>query len=242
MFEFQCANALLFPHIFKVAQKPLTRAQSTITGSRMRKIIVLLASLVALSTGCDENLDPATPEGALHRLRDALLKKDTPTVLSCASAHTGELLAQLQIMLQDQRTTIVEKYPADQREVALISYPKGIFDAHDSTELFSLLTRATFDGYTNMEGLKSGMTVAGSITMSDSTHASIPVRSGEIIEFVLEDGKWMTTAFERQLTQNLQRLTVNQQTLEKNLTVLEELKRREQADAPNEGAAEADSK
>jgi len=69
------------------------------------------------------------------------------------------------------------------------------------------------------------MSVKGRIHR-DGDRARVTTQSKEVVEFVLEDGLWKTTIFERQLDQNIERTEVNARSLAENLKVLEELKRR----------------
>lgn len=178
--------------------------------------------------GCEEKLDPATPEGALHRLRDALMARDGQALLAASSSTTHQVLAQLHTKLKEQRTAIDEKYRTDEKPAARAAFPKGTLEAKDSGALFTALIEPQLGTLETSEGLKWGMTAMGSPTVTGE-RASVPTQSGETIEFVLEDGVWKTTVFERPLEQNLNRARLNEQTLTENLKVFEELKRREDA-------------
>ena len=203
----------------------------------MRFLPSLFSALLMFGAlGCDENLDPATPEGALRRVRDAVIKKDASELLACSTVHTNELLAQLQTMIQEQRTAIEEKYPPEHQDAARLAYPQGIFEARDSIELFTLLTQKAMSELGSPEGIRSGFRTQGSPLSSNPSQKLFTTKAGENIEFVLEDGKWKTNIFETALSQNVQRLQVNQETLEKNLKAFEELKRRAEPGTPGEAA------
>lgn len=207
-------------------------------GLRALSLLLLMALALPLG-GCEENLDPATPDGALHLLRDAVVQGDVAAVLAYSTQATRDHLAALHTVLKDQRIAIGEKYPDDQRTAARAAFPEGVLEAKDAAELFAALVKPEIENLDRGPGLKFGLTALGAPSISGE-RATVPTQSGETVEFVLEDGKWKTTAFERALEQNLNRAKLNQQTLEENLKVFEELKRREEAKkkAAEEAAAE----
>jgi hypothetical protein len=190
-------------------------------------MVMSVVGLLAL--GCEENLDPATPEGALHRLRNAAMTRDAQALLAASSTTTHETLAQLQSKLQEQKTAISEKYRASDKEAARAAFPKGILEATDSGALFTALMAPQLATFDTSPGHKWGLTAMGSPTITEG-RASVPTQSGETIEFVLEDNRWKTTVFERPLEQNLNRVRLNEQTLTENLKVFGELKRRDEAE------------
>ncbi|MCA9538832.1 MAG: hypothetical protein KC620_08085 [Myxococcales bacterium] len=205
----------------------------------MRAIFALIVGLsVLVGFGCEENLDPKTPVGALHTLRDAVLARDVPALLAASSKATHDHLAALHALLKEQRVAFDERYPEEHRGPAKVAYPKGALEATDSAALFAALVQPELEKLEGGEGLKYGLTAYGSPAVRDD-RATVPTHSGESYEFVLEDGVWKTTAFERPLEQNLNRARLHQQTLEENLKVFEELKRRE-AEKKAKEAAEAE--
>jgi hypothetical protein len=195
-----------------------------------------LLCLSLWGAGCAENLDPATPEGAMHRLRDAVMQKDAAALLAASSQATHQSLAQLHTRLAEQRTAIDEKYPVDERAGARGAFPTGLLDATDSAALFAALVAPKVEALQTSPGLAYGLTAMGRPTITDQ-RASVPTQSGETVEFVLEDGAWRTTVFERALEQNLNRVRLNEQTLAENLKVFDELKRRAAATAASTAAS-----
>lgn len=191
--------------------------------------------LLALA-GCEENLDPATPEGAMHQLREAVMAKDVAAILDASSASTRKHLAELHTAIKAQRTAIEERYPEEEKAAAKSSYPKGALEAKDSAELFAALTEPGLADLTFDDGLRYGMTTLGRANARDD-RATVTTHSGETIEFVLEEGKWKTTVFERIIESNLNRARLNQQTLDENLRVFDEMRRR--AEKEKAKAAEA---
>lgn len=199
----------------------------------MRSLFALLAGLVlALSLGCDENQDPKTPDGAMHRLRDALMAREVDALLDASSAATRKQLAELHTMLQEQRVAINERYPAENQADAKAAYPAGTLEAKDIAALFRALVEPEIAKLDLGEGLQYGMSALGRANLSAAgDRATVTTRSGESVEFVLEDDVWKTTVFERPIEQNLNRARLNRQTLEENLKVFEEMKRREEKKA-----------
>lgn len=190
----------------------------------------LLASILALGVafaalGCEENRDPHTPDGAMHLLRDALMAEDPAALLDASSARTRTLLAELQTLLKEQRTAIAERYPDAFKGETSLAFPKGVLEAEDMVALFTALIQAESGALERDERLSFGLSTLGKPTV-DGERATVTTRSDETIEFVLEEGVWKTTVFERPVEQNLNRVKLNRQTLEENLKVFEEMKRR----------------
>lgn len=209
--------------------------------TRLRRAALPLVCLGLWGSGCAENLDPATPEGALHRLRDAVMAKDASAVLAASSQATHQTLAQLHTRLVEQRVAIDERYPEDARSGARTAFPSGLLESADSGALFGALVAPRLEALETSPGLAFGLTAMGRPTVTDQ-RASVPTQSGETVEFVLEDGVWRTTVFERPLEQNLNRLRLNEQTLTENLKVFDELKRRAAAEAAQAAPASAGAK
>ncbi|MEZ4435153.1 MAG: hypothetical protein R3F65_22335 [bacterium] len=205
----------------------------------MRFILAVLAGLaLVLSLGCDENLDPKTPEGAMHRLRDALMARDVGALLDASSAATRKQLAELQTLLQEQRVAIAERYPDDHRTDAKAAFPAGALEAADTAALFEALVEPELKKLDLDERLQYGMSALGRANLTPTgDRATVTTRSGESVEFVLEDEVWKTTVFERAIEQNLNRAKLNRQVLEENLKVFEEMKRREEKKAREAAAA-----
>lgn len=162
---------------------------------------------------------------------------DVQRVLALSSATTQKSLAELHTLLKEQRVAIAERYPEEHRAPALTAFPEGALDAADSAELFAVLVKPQLEALDRADGLRYGLSALGKPTVKDG-RASVPTNSGETVELVLEDGAWKTTAFERRLEQNLNRARLNQQTLNENLKVFEELKRREAERKAREAAAD----
>ncbi len=203
----------------------------------MRTVLVLLFGLaVALvSIGCEENRDPQTPDGAMHLLRDALMADDIAGLLDASSARTRTLLAEMQTLLREQRTAIDERYPDDEKAGTAVAYPDGVLAAGDMVALFTALVKPEFGKLDRNEELSFGMSTLGQPNI-DGDRALVTTRSGETVEFVLEEDVWKTTVFERPIEQSLNRVKLNRQTLEENLKVFEEMKRRAAAEkAKKEG-------
>lgn len=204
----------------------------------MRTLLAVLFGLaLALTLGCEENRDPATPDGAMHLLRDALLARDAAAMLDASSAQTRKQLAELHTLLKEQRTAIAERYPVEHKAGTAVAYPPGVLEADDTVALFEALVKVELDKLDLDERLTFGMTTLGRPNAKDD-RATVTTQSGETIEFVLEDGTWKTTVFERPIEQSLNRVKLNRQTLEENLKVFEEMKRRAAAEKAKEEAGE----
>lgn len=208
----------------------------------MRRFTALLCALALLFSGigCEENLDPATPEGAMHRLRNAVNADDTAGILDGSSKRTGELLAQMHALLVEQRQMIEDKYPKEDAAGAR-AYPPGVLEAKDSLALFGALIARDIKALKHGPGLLRGMTTRGAST-GDDRRRVVPTHSNESIEFVLEDGQWKATAFEHNLEASLQSVTLNQKTFEENLRVFSELRRRAAEKAKKAKKAESADK
>lgn len=191
----------------------------------MRFSFVLLLLSCVFSVACDENHDPATPDGAMHQLRDAVMAKDTERLLTLSSANTHTLLVQLHTLLKEQAVAVKERYPDEHRHAATLAYPKGALEAGDTKALFAALVAPGFEALELGDGLRFGMSAMGAPTV-EAEHASVATQSGETVEFALEDGVWKTTTFERAIEANLNRARLNQQTLEENLKVFREVSQR----------------
>lgn len=203
---------------------------------------LLLFLLAWGPVACEENVDPATPEGSLHLFRDALMAKDTPAILSACSKQTHATLAELHTLLKEQRAAITTHYPEDHVPAARTAYSDGVLDAPDSAALFAALLAEELAALEATPGLKYGMSALGAATI-DGDRATVPTQSGETVELVKEGDRWKITAFERPVEQNLNRVKLNQQTLTENLKVFQELRDREKrkkakeaAQGPGEGA------
>jgi hypothetical protein len=205
-------------------------------GTSMRAFVVLSMLLCAALAGCKENRDPATPEGALHLLRDAVLARDPAALLAQSSSATHKQLEELHKLLQGQAQHIEHDYPAEQRTSAKAAYPAGVLEAADPPALFAVLVTPQLGQLGAPDGVRWGLSALG-IPAVDGDHASVSTQAGETLEFVREDGVWHTTAFEQSLQSDLNRARLNQQTLDENLTVFAELTRREAAKAAAAAAA-----
>ncbi len=205
----------------------------------MRTALLLLLALAPPALlGCEENLDPATPDGAAHLLRDAVNGGDVSAMLTYSTQATRDHLATLHTLLKEQRLAIAERYPEEHRAAARGAYPEGALDAADGPALFKAMVLPELEKLEHGRGLAFGMTSLGAPSVTED-RATVSTQSGETIEFALEDGKWKTTAFEGPLEQNVTRVRRNQQTLEENLKVFEEMKRRAEAKAKALAEAEA---
>lgn len=202
----------------------------------MSLLLLLLFGLPA----CEENHDPGTPAGALHRLRDAVVARDAKAVLAQTSTATHTKLAELHTLLKVQNRAIAEKYPEDQRLSARSAYPKGVLEAEDTGALFAALMAPKLDALDVTEGLKFGLSVRG-LPSDDGETTILTTQAGESLTFVREDDKWVTTAFESAVQQSLERVKLHQQTLTQNLKVFEELKRRSASKKAKEEAAAPES-
>jgi len=209
--------------------------------TRLRRAALPLVCLGLWGSGCAENLDPATPEGALHRLRDAVMAKDTTAVLAASSQATHQTLAQLHTRLVEQRVAIDERYPEDARAAARTAFPAGLLETADSGALFGALVAPQLDKLDTSAGVAYGLTAMGRPTVTEQ-RASVATQSRETVEFVLEDGVWRTTVFERPLEQNLNTLRLFEHTLTENLKVFDELKRRAAAEAAQAAPSSAGAK
>ncbi|MCK6569741.1 hypothetical protein L6V77_01375 [Myxococcota bacterium] len=196
--------------------------------------LVFVALLAA--TGCEENLDPATPDGALHRLRNAVVKKDAPAILDACSNQTRTLLKELHEALATQATTITAKYPDAHRVAARASYPPGTLDAKTPEALFAALLAGGLDLLDPSAGLAYGLTAQGRPSL-DGDHASVTSQAGEAYEFVLEGGAWKSTVFEREIAAHINHAKLHQQTMDENLKVVAELARLEQLKQAREAPA-----
>lgn len=198
----------------------------------MRRIVIACFLLWA----CEENLDAATPEGALHQLRDAVLARDVDGLLSRSSAQTHATLAELHTLLKEQRQTITDRYPAEHQGPARTAFPAGVLEAADTGALFRVLVQPQLEALEPSDGLRFGLTSMGKPSIHGD-RATVNTQSGESLDFVLEDGRWVTTTFERTLARNLERAKQHQQIITENLKVFEELKRREAAKKAKEAEA-----
>ena len=185
----------------------------------MRNVIYSLSLLAVLNFGCSENLDPSTPDGALHLLRNALLEQDTKGLIEQTSAKTRETLRKLHEKARQQYAQIKTAYPPEHAMGAWGAYPPGLLSAETPVELFKALAAQRLSGLERGPGLKYGMSASGSPVVLRDT-ANVATKSGESITFTLEDGVWRTTAFEVVLTRNLERMVLNEQTLAENLKAL----------------------
>jgi hypothetical protein len=205
----------------------------------MRAVLALLCLLAFLPlAGCEENRDPATPDGALHQLRDAVLAHDAAALLALSSAETRKHLDELHALVKGQATRIAKDYPPEHQQAARSAYPAGVLEAADAPALFAALVGPQLDKLEPTKGLRWGLTSLGAPSI-DGDRASVSTQSGETLEFVREDGQWRTTAFEQHLQANVNRLKLNQQTLDENLAVFQELARRAAAKQAAEAGAAA---
>lgn len=189
--------------------------------------ILLLGVLASALAACEENLDPATPDGALHRLRNAVVKKDTPAILDACSAQTTALVKELHGLLVQQAGTIGTAYPESYRVAARASYPAGVLEAKSPEALFAALLEGSLKELNATPGLSYGLSAQGKPSV-DGDHASVTSQAGETHEFVREGGVWKSTAFEREIGSLINHARLHQQTLDDNLKVVAELKRLEQ--------------
>lgn len=204
----------------------------------MRTLPALLALLMGLAlAACEENRDPATPDGAMHVLRDALMNEDVSGLLDASSARTHKLLAELHTLLKEQRTAIAERYPEEHRAETAVAFPPGVLEADDMVALFTALTKVELGQLERDERLAFGMSTLGRPSINGD-RATVTTQSGETVEFVLEEDTWKTTVFERPIEQSLNRIKLNRQTLEENLKVFEEMKRRAAAEKAKAEAEE----
>ncbi len=204
----------------------------------MRILSALLALFMGLAlAACEENRDPATPDGAMHVLRDALMDEDVSGLLDASSARTHKLLAELQTLLKEQRTAIAERYPEEHRTETAVAFPPGVLEADDMVALFTALTKVELGQLERDERLAFGMSTLGRPNINGD-RATVTTQSGETVEFVLEEDTWKTTVFERPIEQSLNRIKLNRQTLEENLKVFEEMKRRAAAEKAKAEAEE----
>ncbi len=204
----------------------------------MRTLALLL--LLALP-GCSESVDPATPDGAMNLLRNAVLEHDTDALLAMSSSSTHDALAKLHAIFKRQRQAIEERYPEEHRYAARQAYPKGALEAEDAKALFAALVKPSLDQLEVSEGLRFGMSSMGAPIDKGEQGSSVATHSGETVDFVFEDGAWKTTVFELSVEANYKKAVLNQQTLEENLKVFTELKRRADAKAAKEKAAEPET-
>ena len=199
--------------------------------------ILLLLSFFVLAT-CSENIDPRTPDGAMHQIRNAIMERDAAAVLDNASSKTHDLLVELQALLLAQARAIEEKYPANRRVPARAAYPVGTLEATSPDALFAALVSPHLIELEMSDGLAYGTSVAG-LPRQSGDRATVSTHGGETIEFVLENGSWKTTAFERILARNLDRVRLNQETLDRNLTIFAEIERRAAERAASAAASRA---
>ncbi len=191
----------------------------------MRTPLIVAALTLMTALGCAENLDPATPAGAMNQLRDAVMVKDLARLRAASSASTEEKLEKLHGILKTQRAQIATHYPPEHQTTAYAVIPKEILEASDTDTLFVALVTPQLDALETDDGLRFGMSATGPVQSGES-ESKVTTQSKETIGFVLEDGLWKTTVFERQLDQNIERAELNGRTLKENLQVLQELKRR----------------
>ena len=191
----------------------------------MRAPLIVAALTLMTALGCADNLDPATPAGAMNQLRDAVMVKDLTRIRAASSASTEEKLEKLHGILKTQRAQIATHYPPEHQATAYAVIAKEILEAEDTEALFVALVTPQLEALEASEGLRFGMSATGPV-QSGEAEAKVTTQSKETIGFVLEDGVWKTTVFERQLDQNIERAELNGRTLKENLQVIEELKRR----------------
>lgn len=191
----------------------------------MRRVCIITSLVLIGLSGCAENLDPATPAGAMNQLRDAVMAKDVPRIRAAASSATEEKLVRLQGIFAKQRVQISTHYPAEHQATAYAIIPKNVLEAADADALFDALVTPQLEALKTDEGLQYGMSANGPVQVTEN-RATVTTQSKETIGFVLEDGVWKTTIFERQLDQNIERAQLNDRSLAENVKVLAELKRR----------------
>ncbi len=176
---------------------------------------------LAVTTSCGPSTDPATIEGGLNSFASAVLAHDAAAILSRTSKKTHTLLESLHAELRKQSKAIAEDYPIEHRAAALGAYPVGVLEAESKEALFRTLIEGPLAKMQPTEGLRYGMTMFGAPVVSD-TVATALTRSGESVEFTLEDGEWRATVFENPLRQNLERIRINARTMTGNLKLLKE--------------------
>ena len=78
-----------------VSRADSSSASRALSASQVAPLLAASVPFVVLFglPGCEENLDPSTPEGALHLLRDAVLQKDADAMLARTSQATHTRLA-----------------------------------------------------------------------------------------------------------------------------------------------------
>lgn len=190
--------------------------------------------------GCAENVDPSTPDGALHVLRAAIMKKNATAVLELCTAETRKQVTDLHGLLAAQSKIIGESYPEPQRVAARAAYPAGLLDAKSPETLFGALIERGLKDLPASEGLEFGMTAQGRPSI-EGEQASVTSQAGEAYEFRLEGGEWKAQTFEREVSATINRARLFQQTIDENLNVIAELNRLEVArkarDAATSGSA-----
>ena len=185
----------------------------------MRTIIISMTLVVAGCLGCNENVDPATPDGALHLFRNALVANDVPQMLAQTSAKTRTTLTAILKHAKKQYATIKRSYPPEYAMGAWGAYPPGVISATTLDALFEAFIKERFEALKRGPGLTYGLSASGAPVVLGST-ATVATKSGESVPFVLEEGRWRTTVFEATLLRNLERIGLNQRTLQENIAAL----------------------
>jgi hypothetical protein len=212
----------------------MSRIAPRFAQARLAPVFAVLLALAA----CEENLDVATPDGALHRLRNAVMKKDAPAILDSCSAQTTTLLKELFGIVSAQANVINTTYPEAHRVAARASYPPGMLEAKSPEALFGALLENGLKELNASPGLGFGMTAQGKPSV-DGERASVTSQAGEAHEFVHENGVWKTTVFEREVSAAINHARLHQQTLDENLKVVAELARLDQIKQARDAEAAA---
>ena len=108
------------------------------------RIAVLIAAVWA--GACSENLDPKTPDGALHAFRDALESRNYELMVKFCSKPTRIALRSSVELLKEQAEGF-KRYPPEYRIGALGIYPRSILNAKTSASLLAAYLQARLEKY-----------------------------------------------------------------------------------------------
>ena len=175
--------------------------------------------VIAISAGaCSENLEPKTPDGALHVFRDALESRNYELMVKLCSKATRDAL-HASVELIGKQVDGFKSYPPEYRIGALGIYPRRVLEAKTPASLLAAFLHVRLNQYPPSAGTRFGLSTATNPVVANGG-ASIMTHSGENITLIREGEDWRTTAFEQTVLQNYERIKANERILTENLVTL----------------------
>ena len=179
-----------------------------------KDITPLLFALAVV--GCERDLDPNTPEGALKAFEENLTSKNIPALYQQLSSRTVEDLTKAQKLITSQGERIDKFYPKAQKADFEKLYPRAVRDATSPQALFTAFVEERLSKKRFLDGVVFGLEPYGKPAISEGT-TRILTRAGENYTFVQEAGSWKVTLFEPSVHRNLERVLSNDARLKENL-------------------------